>query len=248
MKFPSYNLTRHPGRGREREKLAAWLAERELDLHLGGDEPPVKSGSNILRYDIQKKSAATASFRAGDIALFKPAENESRAWGPVYALLLEQGAEEGSWRAVPFSRYATPAVPGEWRTKLTADALRVLCFWNTREVEERRFLPGAVKHVPDAQRERIRGVHREVFGVREGSSVVSSRDDFGPPLLHPADPRYEYLDEERARLDEHNGESEAFAEDESEEEGPMPTGFAGIEKSEWLLAAEGRPEYGKPPD
>ncbi len=247
MKFPSYNLTRHPGRGREREKLAAWLAERELDQHLGGDEPPVKA-SNILRYEMQKDRATSVPFQAGDIALFKPATNESRAWGPVYAFLLERIAEKGRWLAVPFSRYAMPAVPGEWRTKLSADALQVLCIWNAREVVERRFLPGAVKHLPDEQRERIRGVYREVFGFRDSATTASLSDDFGPPLLHPVDPRYAYLDEERVRLDEHTGEAEALSEDESDEEGPLENGFSPIEKSEWLLAAEGRPKYGKPPD
>lgn len=243
MKLPSYKLTRHPGRDRDREKLAAWLAERALDEQLAGDETPAPS-SNILHYEIGK---AIKPFGAGDIALFKPAANESRAWGPVYALLLERGADGEAWLAVPFSRYATPAVPGEWRTKFAAESLRVLCFWNAREVAERKFLSGAVKRVPAVQLERMRAIYRHVFGmVQNPAAAAKMVDDFGPILLHPADPRYAYLDEERLRLDEHAGEAEVSAEDDSEEDGPIEAGFAPIEKAEWLLAAEGRPDYGTP--
>ncbi|MCB1070921.1 MAG: hypothetical protein KDL31_11250, partial [Kiritimatiellae bacterium] len=63
---------------------------------------------------------------------------------------------------------------------------------------------------------------------------------FGPPLVHPADPRYAYLDEERARLDSHRAPGNPSWLRESHESRTE----AQEERRAWLLAAEGRPGYG----
>jgi hypothetical protein len=238
MKLPDYKMKQRPAY--EQKQLAAWLAERELDLLLRDDEQgadDVPAAKN-LRYNLKLKPAETV--REGDVVVLRPAAGAD--WSPVYVLLLD-GPSSESWLGIPFSRYATPAVPGEWQTNFTATPLRVLCFWNMNTVTRSNFIPGAVKHCTPAE-------VAEIIKIREciaRGEVIDSREgkQFGPPLIHPADPRYEYLDEERERLNAHLN-VRVHASEADEEEDIITYDFRTRGKTEWLLAAEGRPEYGKP--
>jgi hypothetical protein len=237
MKLPAYKTKHRPAH--EQKQLAAWLAERELDLLLRDDKPggEAASAAPSVRYDLARKPVDP--LREGDIMLLRPAAKG--AWSPVYVFLID-GSSNESWLGIPFSRYATPAVPGEWQTSFTAMPLRVLCFWNVRTVARSNFIPGAVKKCPPADFAEIKHIRDriargEAMDAREGKH-------FGPPLLHPADPRYEYLDEERKRLDDHLI-GRVHASEADEEEDIITYDFRARGKTEWLLAAEGRPEYGK---
>lgn len=203
-----------------RHQLAAWLAERALDHKLKEDEAK-RSVRSATRYDALKNE-----LHSGEIHLMRPAGD---VWGPVYVLVLEE-VIDGRWLVIPFGRYATPAVPGEWCSGLDAASLLVLCGWNHREVGSDRLLPGgAVKRLAAKLLSKTRAAVRHVthgLTFPKVDEIV-----FGPPLIHPADPRYVYLDEERKRLDDH---APLLArEDEGELDLPSP----------WLLAAEGRPHY-----
>jgi len=204
-----------------RSQLAVWLAERALDHTLNEDETklPVQS---VTRYDAPKNV-----LQAGEVHLMRPAGGE---WGPVYVLVMEE-VIGGRWLVIPFGRYASPAVPGEWCSGLDAASLLVLCGWNHREVESDRLLPGgAVKRLTAKILTKSLAAMRHVtqgLALSKEAEIV-----FGPPLIHPADPRYVYLDEERKRLDDHA--PMMAREDEGELDLPSP----------WLLAAEGRPRYG----
>lgn len=202
-----------------RETLAAWLAERALDQSLADDAPPL-SLRRAVRYD---EPAATP--KPGEVYLLRPAET---GWGPVYVLVLE--SETAGWRVIPFGRYATPAVPGEWATGLDAVPLRVLCPWNSRVVRPEVLLPGVVKRMAPKRLVDFVSMYRHIMTRETLAKKISTL--LGPPLIHPADPRYAYLDEERTRLDDHVPSMES--EDEEDNEEPAP----------WLLAAEGRPQYG----
>lgn len=204
-----------------RRQLAEWLAERALDLELADPAPPAPPAS-ALRYDVSHGAP-----EPGEIYLARPS---AHAGEPVYVLVLE--VLESGILVVPFGRYATPAVPGEWRSGIDAAPLRVLCGWNSRAVAVARLLPGAVKRIGAAPLSEHRLLHEAVgAGVPLAPHLAERR---GPPLVHPADPRYVYLDEERERLDDHlpavrEHDDSAVA-------------------SRWLLAAEGRPRYGNEHD
>ncbi len=202
----------------ERRQLAEWLAERALDQKLVDESPLIMSQAR-LRYD-----EPVVSPSPGDIYLLRPA---SSLWGPVYVLVVD--SDGATWRVIPFSRYATPAVPGEWLSGIDSVPLRVLCGWNARNVAAAVFLPGVVRKLGAAQGVEVQQLDQYVRGVGEVAEDKAGR--FGPPIIHPADPRYEYLDEERARVDDH-----------------LPMVGEGRDgdanRSRWLLAAEGRPRYG----
>jgi len=200
-----------------REALAAWLGERALDHTLTAEAPPPPF-RRVIRYD-----EPAVSPNPGEVYLLRPT---NAGWGPVYVLIL--ASEPAGWRVIPFGRYATPAVPGEWATGLDSVPLRVLCFWNSRIVRPEIFLPGVVKRMAPKRFAEFVSVFHHI--ISRGSVM---KKQCGPPLIHPADPRYAYLDEERERVDDHVPSMEGEGEEDNEE------------PAQWLLAAEGRPRYGE---
>jgi hypothetical protein len=202
-----------------REALAAWLAERVLDQSLAEDPPP-----RVLRRAVHYDEKPVLP-KPGEVYLLRPTHAN---WGPVYVLVLEPAP--AGWRVVPFGRYATPAVPGEWATGLEAVPLRVLCGWNSRVVRPEVLLPGVVKRMAPKRLVDFISMYRHI--MTRAPAPKKSSVSLGPPLIHPADPRYAYLDEERTRLDDHVPSIEGEGEEDNEEPAP------------WLLAAEGRPRYG----
>lgn len=239
MTLPGYNL-RKTGPA-DRARLDAWLNERALDLALRdeGDADPTLVRRRSIRYDTPETGDRT---RPGDVRILTPVAPASGIpGGPVYVLLVET---EPGLRAVPFGRYATPAVPGEAASGLRAPPLRVLCFWNIRDLAPEHLLPGRVAEVSPAGLARIRAM---VDAVRRGSVVSGRGTRFGPPLVHPADPRYAYLDEERRRLDAHVAGPESLASPQT----PPPLRLmegGRTRRADWLMAAEGRPGYGRDED
>lgn len=173
-----------------RKTLAAWLAERDVERILDEPVPLVPTGPTI-RYDQPVRP------REGEVYLLPPRPNTS--WGPVYILVLTSSLPE-SHRIAPFSRYATPAIPGEMITGHAAPPLRVLCLWNARDLH-------ASLHgwkVAKLSAREVTTARQIDQGLRHGGDLpenLASR--IGPPLLHPGDPRHDYLDDERERLDQH---------------------------------------------
>jgi len=207
----------------DQQKLAAWLRERKLDQQLGGDEAEYRQNAPFP-YEMRKQPEG--AFAAGDIAILRPSPS-AMSHGPVYGLMLESAGFD-SWLMIPFSRYPHPATPGEWATQHTSVLLRVLCFWNARTVFSSACLPGRAAHLDT---EMLAAVSVAYSSFMRASGKTSQPERFGPPLIHPADPRYEYLDEERDRIDAHLGTLY------SDQAGQQP-------RKAWLLAAEGRPGYG----
>src|ERR1019366_2114447 len=66
----------------------------------------------------------------GQIRLLRP-NDAPGVDRPIYVALLQE-APPTAWQVVPFSRFAEPAVPGEWLTGRNEPPLRVLGLWNTR--------------------------------------------------------------------------------------------------------------------
>lgn len=201
MNTPSYTIV--PRRRSDRTRLAAWLAEWDLEKRLreeSPDEPAagqgqaaVKPPAGTLRYD-----RPVREIEPGDIVILPPA---GTVWGPVYVAVLAPHGR-GRWLIVPFGRFATPAWWGEWSTGLSAPALTVACVWNSRVVSAAPLtaLPRAGR-LTARRREDLAAIYRH---VQEGEDAPERlRRRLGPPLVHPADPRHDYLDEETMRLDQH---------------------------------------------
>ena len=142
---------------------------------------------------------------------------------------------------IPFSRFTVPACREEWKTDLRAMPLRVLCGWNARITAGNPMLPSwPVRRL----RGKTLGRQRAWFAVIMGKQPVPERwvRRVGPPVLHPADPRHRYLDEERERVDhcffQHNGES-AWP----PAEAGVYASAARMDPTPWNRAAEERGRY-----
>lgn len=210
-----------------RVQLAHWLAERELDRRLpAGPEarvrpPPLPWGRD-----------AAGVLREGEIRLLHPTAGMAAAARPVYvALLLLR--KDRRWLLAPFGRYAVPATPGEWATGSRAGPLRVLCLWNARPASARVLIGSwRVGVLSTRQRHAALAVHRRERGGPEVEPAVARRT--GPPVLHPLDPRLEYLSEETELWDGLSGW----------EQRAVTTGLGGEADGMLPLAAETEAEYG----
>jgi len=184
-------------RTRQREKLQAWLREAEMARRLREEAP----------------ACEPLPPRAVDCGGPPPASGQIRLWPaadagdePFYALLMP--ADYGHWLLIPFSPYATPATPAEWCLREQAP-VQVLQFWNRRRVPRARAANSwCAETLAENEQSRIR---EALLRMQAGEAL--EEDGCGPPLLHPLDPRHEYLDEEAARVTRALGEAYALAED-----------------------------------
>ena len=179
----------------QRKTLAAWLAEWRIEKDL----PPPPQGDVISSGDDRTVSdqsdsdktvgSAGIELRPGDIVLLPP-DGEASSARPVYVALLV-ARSDGSWLCAPFSRFSTPATEGEYATGRSFDPVKVVCAWNS-------------SHLPQAVLER--GWLVERLGAQDlkvlADFTSGRRADLpqarrGPPIVHPLDPRREYIEEER---------------------------------------------------
>ena len=186
-----------------------WLAEWRAHVVLSAvtaDALPGRSDSGAGKRHVAARAAggASAAPGVGQIRLLRPGpatESGARTgWArPVYvAVLAERGA--GLWLVAPFSRFVSPAVPGEWLTGLRPIPLKALCLWNAREFDAAAAGSSWVSGtLPQAKVADALDVWRSVNGAGPMRRVSEGR--VGPPLLHPLDPRHAYLQEESELLD-----------------------------------------------
>ena len=176
----------------QRERIAAWLAEWRLEKEL--PPPQQEGGASVVDDDSalepDKTIGATETvLHPGDIVLLPP-DGETSSARPVYVVLLSARVD-GNWLCAPFSRFSTPATEGEYATGRSFDPLKVVCAWNAGQLSQ------AVLE---------RGWHVERLGAADlkilTDFVLNRRDELppakcGPPIVHPLDPRREYIEEER---------------------------------------------------
>ncbi len=173
---------------RHRRQLAAWLFEWQTDRRLreacGAERaaPPAGTGPSAGR---------SRTHGPGQIVLLPPAPDAGPADRPLYVLVLA-AATAGTVRAAPFGRFAVPATPGEWRTGLRAGPLRVLCLWNARRFP-RRLLEAGWRAGRLNRATLIRALALDRLIRAGGADAGATTPDIGPPLVHPLDPRHEYL-------------------------------------------------------
>ncbi len=183
-----------------RERLAAWLAEWELDRVLAETEAHDDASPPGPMARIGRGTPWVTPFEPrppvpGEIRLMSPPE---AADPPLALAVLDMEGEV--CRVAPFGRFRHPAVPAELRVDPPQPWLRVLCLWNVRA----RLLTDLVSSWPLGHLStHDLGLARELLDVLESDGEVPEalHARTGPPLRHPMDPRREYLREERRRVD-----------------------------------------------
>jgi len=219
----------------QHERLARWLSEWEIADDMREEEEaalPFPSGAEGQG----SGDGADDSVEPGDVRLLHPTSGES--WHrPVYAVVVSVVSLQRVLVA-PFGPFAEPAVPGELLLRGLAPGIQVLCVWNCRVLNRDRLKRSwRVVRLSDADLARIFAVRRHIDeGVALPEEVAR---DVGPPLAHPLDPRHEYLARQSSSMDALVRECRAGDE---AREGDML--YLGRPRSELLLAAEERADYG----
>lgn len=212
-------------RDAERRQLIAWLHEwavagvlaAEADLPSAHGmavepapdiQPAASTRGTAFSAGASRRSRRNTRCAPGDIRLIHPADNGHDGLPPLYVAVVSAAAQ-GGWLLVPFGRFSTPAVASEWRTGLKAMPLRVLCLWNARTVPDtlaaHSWFAGRLSLRLLA---RARTLCAEVSaqatdGIPAGRPDSNRRTvpEFGPPLVHPLDPRWMYLSQEADRVE-----------------------------------------------
>ncbi|NQU12239.1 hypothetical protein HQ590_15700 [bacterium] len=193
------NLNPDPVPAWQQDRLRRWLAEWSIAQRLQDPDaiPPAPSRTTAVpgARAINGEPGPTP----GQIRLLAPVTtaNPDR---PLYvAVLREESA--GAWLIAPFGRFAEPAIPAEWQTGRTARPLRILCLWNTR------FLPATILTsswvVDQFTDQELEGA----LAVLDHHQIAVPLPDhlalqIGPRLIHPLDPRHDYLETERGLFDQ----------------------------------------------
>ena len=176
-------------------RLAAWLDEWQLEQRLQAADSSAPAGPAArapIRYPAPRPGAAVS---AGQIRLLPPA-TPATAGRPVYvAVFAPAGLDR--WQVVPFGRFATPGLPGEFLTRRRTPPLRVLCAWNAGVVGAGLLQASyPAGRLTAAERHAAEALLAAAGATRTLPASVASRT--GPPLVHPLDPRHRYMEEERA--------------------------------------------------
>ncbi len=176
----------------QREMVAVWLAEWRLEKEL----PLPQQESGVLVADEDSASEPDKTIGAtetvphsGDIVLLPPDGGTSSA-RPVYVVLLT-ARSDGSWLCAPFSRFSTPATEGEYATGRSFDPLKVVCAWNVGQLSQAVLERGWLV-------ERLGAADVKIladFALNRRNALPPAK--CGPPIVHPLDPRHEYIEEER---------------------------------------------------
>jgi len=196
-------------RPRQKEYLAAWLAEwhteqalRTIDKTL----PPEATGQTESTADREHDSSVALSrpfadepeISAGQIRLLASAAVPT-AERPVYIATLAM-PDRGMILVAPFSTFANPATPGELLTGRATPLLRVICPWNAARVPV--FLAQQswfVDRLSDSEQADLAAALRYLATSCPMGSDLADR--IGPPIAHVADPRRAYEQEEQHLLD-----------------------------------------------
>ena len=207
---------------RQRRQLAEWLDEWRLEQALecqdgrdsasapapGRDEPAT---GETTAGPLSSPSRVSGPLD-GQIRLLAPDTAATRR-RPLYVLILADRQVDGLL-AVPFGILSKPAIPGEWRTGLRALPVRVLCLWNTRRIHRERIRRSwCVRELDRCRVSLVRRLAADCFSwpapARDRLLSLAGRPEeplpvsrLGPPLVHPLDPRHQYLTMEIERLDD----------------------------------------------
>jgi hypothetical protein len=117
----------------------------------------------------------------------------------VLVLSLDETTQQAL--VVPFGQFAQPAFDGELATHLDDESLAVLCIWNAT------LVPLACVRrswwLEDAFDDLLRNADALHAARSQRQPVPEAlQDHIGPPIVHPLDPRHDYLDLEAGLLND----------------------------------------------
>ena len=166
--------------------LSRWLREWELLQALAPDTPPRPSHTPLALAG----AADPNPVQAGDIRLLHPAIEPN---GVRYVAVLCQ-QRGGDFLVAPFGLLSEPATQDEVTTGRTTPALRVLCAWNRfemcRDDLQRSWLADRLND------EECHTLLTPMVTATATGAATWPADRTGPPLRHPLDPRWGYLEME----------------------------------------------------
>ncbi len=175
MKLPRF----HTGRPdpHHRHQLARWVQEWHLFNALCEDTSTAVAPAATPVPDDRSTDSPIAP---GDIRLLHPSIEPMMA---RYVTVLEQHHGSQVWLVIPFGMLSQPATPEEVRTERRGPLLGVLCAWNRLTI---------ANHILQRCWRVGRLTDKEMVWLR--SAPPANR--VGPPLRHPLDPRWDYLEME----------------------------------------------------
>ena len=179
----------------EKERLARWLYEWELmQASGGGDEIEGKEEpADILPEDTVAPMGD--NIEIGQIRLLAPVATEGMAFIVVVSI-----AEDGAVGCVPFGSLAEPATPDELLSGRDKEVVRVYCLWNLREAST--AIVGNSWIVDSLNELEMKRLLRAVAAIESDGCLPDDLLEYaGPPIVHPEDPRREYKNYERQRID-----------------------------------------------
>ncbi|MBL7077638.1 MAG: hypothetical protein ISS31_09205 [Kiritimatiellae bacterium] len=175
MKHSPDNIPAPPDPNRAR--LARWLAEWELFQALTPEKVDIAERPAPPLLSLSQPDDTPV--HPGDIRLLHPRFESSI---PRYVAVAANTDGDG-WHVVPFGLLTEPATPGEVVTRRSAPALRVLCLWNQFSLPTTMLqCCWRVDRLSEEEKAWLQ------------SDLPSHR--VGPPLRHPLDPRWDYLEME----------------------------------------------------
>lgn len=194
-----------------RAALSSWLNEWRLEQCLRAAPAGILPcpATPASRFELApglttRRIAQVPPLVAGAIHLFRPRPQTAPTLHRPFYVVVFPCNRGTDWQVIPFGRFATPAIPGEWRTGLRTGPLRVLCFWNQRHLAAGRLraLTWRAGRLPPGLDACVCRHARESNSRTEDLSRPACSARFGPPLAHPLDPRWTYLQEETDALDD----------------------------------------------
>jgi hypothetical protein len=231
----------------QRRRLARWLAQWTIDKDLPRVNPPKASNRRVATLRGRSPSLAMLRLRAPAVGITtEVTEGQIRLLDPqipaarnrlLYVAVLREGTLN-RFVISPFGKFAEPGLLGEWLTGRSEPSLRVLCLWNARSVPGSIFRNSWV--VDRFSRSDLADAQAVWDSLHEGVPLPAPLEkQVGPPMVHPLDPRRDYVEEERSLMDA----IESFAD-------TGATGTVSFSErpedvpSELALAAESRGTYG----
>lgn len=182
----------------ENAQLQGWLAEyyaeralRRADVD-AADMPG--SASDAGEWDVSRQDEEDTEFAPGDVRLLNPTLPGGA--DRLFYILIVRPEGDGHWLCMPFSPYSTPAIPGEVATGLDDPGMRVVSPWNAAALPEAVIAASwRAGRAPDSVLNSCIVAHEA--GPRSWRFVPRWSEARGPRVVHPLDPRHDYMAEER---------------------------------------------------
>ncbi len=189
-------------------RLQRWISEWQIERRLraappapsAAAMPPGERNTPAGRGGLYPPAAqldASPPVTRGQIRLLGPDSAATRR-RPVYIAILD--VAEAEVLAAPHSPFSEPAVSGELLVSRRTLGMQVLCLWNARRLA--RATAEAAWWTDSLTAAELAAALAVLRHACEGAALPSEvAGQVGPPLVHPLDPRHDYLEEAAEEMD-----------------------------------------------